>query len=337
MPANTLSAPIRASDALNPPAMSISLDTLDWLVRKGHLKPFKCSPFGFLLYSKPREGLMSLTMAAEQELQANGLQFGSSKVKPSRLGAQYQESLQLLAQPQACLRISSVTPGQQPVQVTLFIKGDKACNAYFEEEALCVGTPMDLTAVSRTLINTSTTESNELEGLDVTVWPSLFRMMTLIFHDAELKRVETLTRPAALARLAKVGMNSKAATEVLEGLKEAELVKETDQGVSIHPSAHPWLELTWSGHLLELEYTSLPEGTEADLSKLAASTDRLLFVGPADQRVLCTNLTGEDLRQELKEMGYATATPPEDHLTALTALPPQVLTHTIHAFLGLER
>jgi hypothetical protein len=227
------------------------------------------------------------------------------------LPPELQEGLQILAQPEAMVRLKVMVPGEPEVAALgAVVRGDRAARFTIDGDTVEVTPAASLEAIASAVAH-DVVHQGPLAGQETFLWPSTLKIMSLLWQDTQ-DPAQPVARADALARL-KAGGPPEEVAKALDELVRAGLLQARGEQLHINPPLQPWLALVWSGHALHVEYLPLP--ADVPFEKAAqAQGEHVLFVGPPGQRILSIQVTGEALAQ--RTQGGA---PVEDALVRLSA------------------
>ncbi|MBI3473936.1 MAG: hypothetical protein HY013_21480 [Candidatus Solibacter usitatus] len=321
-------SPMRIADSLEAEPIRLSIAALEWLAEGGHLPLTPASPLAFLL-GAARQTAAEEQAAAGRDLHSRGIRFGvtgrPAGQDPS--GSLFRNAIEIVAAPEAVLRISIAAPPQPAVLLQLFLGKGRAALAFSGHDSLHVGAAMPVESLAAAL-------TRKLEGAppspdleEIRMWPSQVKVCSLVWSGSpDQSAGRPVSRTKAVAALEQGGVSASAAGEVLSGLCEAGIVEERKGLVSLqHPYEH-WMPLIWSGHLFQLERIAFGDSP--------APVPRMLFTGPPGSRALSQDLTGDELREELAAEGDLVESA-EESLLVLTHLDRDILADAVRGILNL--
>jgi hypothetical protein len=316
------------------PPLRLSLGSVEWLLDNERIKPSRASLFGFLLGAKRNVPPAKRQELVRAEMIEKGVPWDGERTRPSDSGRLYKKGIEILAHPEAQLRIAIGAPGELPTLLHVFLKEDFGALGWFDAEAFYVGAPVGRAPLANALVKKLRSGPWPENMTSATMFPAFLRTLTRIWPGTGLAVGDVLSVEEA-AELLKgtLGLDGGAAKDVVEGLITAQYVTRTGETLALAEKYRPWLELLWSQNVAELEHTLLPDGDTVDLSGLERNKERLVFVGPPGKRALVVGLRGDDLAAELDAPASSV---PQGQLITLTALPREILLQTMRTFLRIE-
>jgi hypothetical protein len=241
----------------------------------------------------------------------------------------YRQALDVLAQPEALVRVRVVEPGQPPSDVALLVKARVAAPFLFDEGTLLVGPARPLEALASVLAEQAR-HDGPLSGQQVLVWPATLKVLTLVWGGGQ-DASQRVPRAEAERRLAGEGRTAATVAKALDELVAGGVLLASGDALEIVPAYRPFLDRVWSGHALQIEFLTVM-GAPSLEAVLVQTGPRLLFVGPAGDRILDDPVTGEALARWLDGAPAA-----EPKAIRLAAPPPDVLSQLVRLLVGLER
>ena len=264
--------------------------------------------------------------AAQRELAAKGVSLESPATAEA---APYREALDVLAQPEALVRVRILEPGLEPGDIAVVVRAQKAAAFAIRDQSLLVGPARDLDALAASLADQARHEG-PLVGQQIVLWPAALKVLSLVWgRDQDASK--EIARTEAEKRLAGEGRPAEKVKAALDELVAGGIVVAAGDALGIVAAYRPFLDRVWSGHGLQLEYL-LFAGASSFEQVLAGNGPRLLFMGPPGDRVLNDPVTGEALRRFLNG-----ARPAEDRAIRLAAVPAEGVVKLVRLLLGLEK
>jgi hypothetical protein len=241
----------------------------------------------------------------------------------------YRQALDVIARPEALVRVRVAEPGQPPSDVAVLVKGGVAAPFLFDDGTLLVGPARPLESLASSLAEQARHEG-PLAGQQILVWPATLNVLTLVWgRDQDASK--SIARAEAERRLAGDGRSAATVAKAIDELIAGGVILASGDALRIVEAYRPFLDRVWSGHALQLE--SLPvEGAPSLEAVLVQAGPRLLFVGAAGDRLLNDPVTGEALARWLDG-----APASEPKAIRLAAPPADVLTKLVRLLVGLER
>ncbi|MET0555577.1 MAG: hypothetical protein ABW221_21225 [Vicinamibacteria bacterium] len=241
----------------------------------------------------------------------------------------YRQALDVIAQPEALVRVRVVEPGQEPSDVAVLVKGGAAAPFLFDDGTLLVGPARPLEAIAASLAGQAG-HDGPLSGQQILVWPATLKVLTLVWgRDQDASK--RIARAEAERRLAGEGRSAETVAKAIDELVAGGVILAAGDGLEIVEAYRPFLDRVWSGHALQIEFLPVLGAPSLD-AVLVQTGPRLLFVGPAGDRILNDPVTGEALARWLDGAPAA-----EPKAIRLAAPPAEVRTKLVRLLLGLER
>jgi len=284
------------------------------------IAPF--SPLSFLL-GEARRTLPEEREAARPDV-VHALCFGSRT----------RHALEILARPDARVRIADLSPSAPPAVRVFHLAGEWAAAGQFEAGAFSVGPPVAVGALAHAIFHRL--RDDPPQHGSALLWPSQIEFAGLIWSQGSVRACEPVPLSAARMAFAKWNCTPEQGEQALTWLEQTQFIERASDSVRLRPPNDYWLDLLWSGHSTELEYLRLLSDrvpTEEELNSIA---EEAVFVGPPGRRVLRDVLRGEEIAAEFGE-DSAAYDPPEDQLVALTYMPADELYTTLLEFLSPAR
>ncbi len=250
----------------------LSLATMEWLIEQGHLPPSPASPFGFLAVAPRQTTPEEQAAAAKREL---GRRPPASLVK----------ALTIAAQPEARIRLTTVSPGQPPQQVTFLRRVFSVVQAGFNAEGFLFSEPMQVGELEALLVGELSSEAPSASTTDRLLAPRALALLTALWPQSGLSSVASVAGAEASAVCQRLGADEATARGLMDDLVASEFVKEKDAAFRLDDEWRPWLDRVWSGVLFEVEATLLPDGP-FDAAQLIGRRERLVFLGPRGRRIV---------------------------------------------------
>lgn len=291
-----------ATGVLTPPAQLLSFAALEWLADGNYFNARAGSPLEYLRTTtrhssgseRQRAGarLLDRDPWTHRPLLAQRLRF-------SPLG----QALAVLESPEVRLRIALAHPGRLPEVVQFFLKGRLAVAAELSPEGLRLAEPIRvaelMSAVASELDNSALPRSMEA----VAVLPEVFELLNALWGPGGRGVAEAITLEDLLDRLGTSAEARHQATLLLAAMVDADLLSRREEAYFLVDKLAAWLGRVWSGHVVEMECQALSAVTamapaDEDAEVPPGAEQRLIFVGPPGERILCEDLvTG--LRQSV--------------------------------------
>ncbi len=310
------------------PIVTFSPAELAQLVRSEAISPSPASPITTLLHGHP--GPPDDTRAVCARLEEKGLLRGAPYEPSSEMGAYLLLSLKAMARPQARLVVARYTPEGEPSVLPLFLSGELAVPAFIDDAGLHLGTPMERSLLCDTLEDQLAGEESSVTGDRLELPFSALETIEGLWCGAERAFDQAIPRDLALEVLAHLPEVEGEPRDQVEELLSCGLAVEASDGLRFSYDARPWMERVLSGHSCEVSLTPLEENPAVATRPL-----RLLFLGAAGQRVLCSGQDGFDDLESILLKGQDRAvvpgpwtTPPASSLEptlTLSVLPHRVL------------
>ncbi|HRC86749.1 MAG TPA: hypothetical protein PK413_14170, partial [Thermoanaerobaculia bacterium] len=196
-------------------------------------------------------------------------------------------ALSVLANPEARLRIALVVPGQAPIIHSLFVRDGRAVYSESDLEGFYLSEPLATSDLVEFLLATVSSRAlpRELEAL--CLLPEVYELSSVLWK----KRGKAASDPISLREvenLLESGPHRRnAALELLGVLLEVGLIEPVGSRYFITESFRPWLDLVWSGQVVEIERTPLAQPAELEAEPTG---QRMIFAGPAGRRILCEDI-----------------------------------------------
>lgn len=259
---------------------------LEWLNDNGYINPSDESPFAFLRQEASRTSRAQRTRAAAS-LFASGDLLCRRRTRGGRgvvtAGGVLERSLAILERPQARLRFGISESGQLPTMREFYLCGNHLVSSFSDGETAFVGEPARLEDVLACLVRHLASPDLPAQMEMICMMPQLYELVTVLWKQQGKPLAESLSR-AEVARLLPDG-DRRAAGELLASMTEAGVLRPGDRGHTLSPAYQHWLGLAWSDSVFEIERGE-PDGDGWGRRE----QDRLLFVGPPGQRVLCEDV-----------------------------------------------
>ncbi len=273
----------------NTTVFPLSLPALEWLLESGSLSPSPRSPIAFLL-KQPLRTSLEERIAAGKEVVQKGLLRGisSATARTDRSAQLLGTALEILAQPTSRIRVTVITPSDQPLLITLFSAGEKVTLGYFDSRALHVAEPFGIRELVQNL-ERNVDSGPQIGPARVLIWASQIRLSTFIWGGCDKRATEAIRRSDALSALSRAKFNPEDASAIITCLLKTGVIEESNDWLVLQSVYRNCMDLVWSGHLFEIERTTLRDNVSPDDQRDASK--RLLFVGPPGRRLLCTHLT----------------------------------------------
>jgi hypothetical protein len=269
---------------------SFSRREIRCLIERGALDPGEVSPLAAFALGYPPLSPAERE-AAVQKLRLKGVlrdPSGTVRFPPgarrSAYGAPLRRALEILARPEARLRIGVATPQRPPARVQLFAAGGDAALGVAEGDRFHAGPPIAKLDLGAALLRNLHFEHRTGDEPAIGLWPFVVDLVRRVWPRG---RPRPQVRSRALAELARDEGDPDVAARLLEGLIKAGVVEERGGLVALTAPYAPWLDALLSGHGVEVEYSLL--------APTVGESDRLLFVGPPDRRVLFGTLEHSEM------------------------------------------
>lgn len=325
---------IRIADPLQTEPLRLSMAALEWLAESG-LSIRAASPFGFL-----RTGKHSSTKedrnAAEKEMNGIGIALKiDSKVRPSPEAALFQHAIEIVARPQAQITISAMDPKEDPLYVPLLLADEFVSLGYFDQEAFYVGAPVGLSALASALERKLQNEPDSENHSELCIGASELQLVTILWASANKNTSEPISRTDAIAALTNAGLKQSDAEEALNELCNINFLEEKEGTYLFRAPYDYWMKVISSGHIMEIEYTPLPEEDDLEaLENVDEASQRLLFIGSPKNWYLCDNWSSSEI-SELAEDSEPSGLEDEEKMITLIRPEPADLKETLRNFLGI--
>jgi hypothetical protein len=237
--------------------------------------------------------------------------------------AAFRESIAIVAQPEAYVRILILRPGEEDEQVIgLLVRQGQGVSFSLGDDLLHLGRAQPLERWARWHPRR---DQGPLAGNDVWLWPSVLQLLTGLWQDNP-DPARTLSRSEIVAKLTTPDYPQADAEKFVEGVVGSGAVRLEGDTLSIDPALRPWLAALWSGHAAQVEY--VPLAPDASLEQaIDGPRTHLLFMGQTPQRVRNEAVTGEALVAHLggrkpreESMLHLQAQPVDDVAKALRQL-----------------
>ncbi|HEX4951864.1 MAG TPA: hypothetical protein VF017_00510 [Thermoanaerobaculia bacterium] len=263
----------------------LSLAGLEWLLEAGLLSPGFGSPL------EPFSGPVRVTTPAQRQRAASG--FGMDPVPVSPEATQHPvfraswlgRALSVLESPEARVRVATATPDRPAVVLTFYLRDGFAVLGQVDQEGFYVDRPLPVIELAERLAKGASNLALPAQMTALCVLPEVYELACVLWHRRGKSLTEPITRGELESLLEPGPGRAEAARELLGVLLEVGLLEASRARFHVSESYRSWLELVWSGHILEIERTPLAGSSEAE-----ATPERALFAGPADRRVLCEDI-----------------------------------------------
>lgn len=242
----------------------------------------------------------------------------------------YRLALDILAQPEALVRVRVAEPGQEAADIAVLVKGRLAAPFLFDDGTLLVGPARPLEGLAESLSGQAR-HDGPLVGQQIVVWPATLKVLTLVWgRDQDASK--SIARDEAERRLAGEGRPAATVAKAIDELIAGGVILlAPGDALAIVEAYRPFLDRVWSGHALQIELLPVT-GAPSLEAALVQTGPRLLFAGPAGDRILNDPVTGEALARWLDGAPAA-----EPKAVRLAVPPPDVRTQLVRLLLGLER
>lgn len=257
---------------IQPPPYLLSLATMEWLLEKQHVRLNPASPFGFLAVAARHSTPEEQEASARREL---------GRRPPSSLLT----ALAIVARPDARIRVTTQASNEPPRQTTFWRHSSFVAEAGFNTEGFLFGVPTTLTTLESLLMEQVRSEAPDQGVTDRVFAPSALGLLTPLWPHVGCDIGACVPVVDVLSTCQRLGADADTAQTLVNALVESGLVVKTDATLSLAEGLVPWLARLWSGECFEVEVTPLPDG-DLDAAHLLQRSKRLLFVGPAGQRIV---------------------------------------------------
>jgi hypothetical protein len=281
-PASSSSQDLR--DSFTSPPRLVPTATLEWLLDQGVFEPSECSPL------KRQTSTLRITSADQRARAGRELltQLGlpeSTRTSSFRFRSTWLgRALAVLERPEARLRVAIAAPGAAPRVQQFYLREGRAVAGFLDLEGFCLAEPLALSDLMELLLASSSNRALPTSLDALCVLPEVYELAAVLWQRRGKSIDEPISRREVEGLLADGPERKQAALELLNVLLEVGLLEPRGTRWFIHDNYRPWLELVWSGHVLEIERTPL------GLGESEALPQRLLFAGPPSQRVLCEDV-----------------------------------------------
>jgi hypothetical protein len=263
--------------------------------------------------------------AAERALAAKAVRLDG----PPSPEESHRQALDVIARPEALVRVRVAEPGQEASDIAVLVKGGVAAPFLFDDGTLLVGPARPLAALASSLAGQAV-HDGPLAGQQIVVWPATLKVLTLVWgRDQDASK--SIARAEAERRLAGESRSPETVAKAIDELVAGGVILASGDALEIVEAWRPFLDRVWSGHALQIEFLPV-EGAPSLEAALLQTGPRLLFVGAAGDRLLNDPMTGEALARWLDG-----APASEPRAIRLAAPPPDVLTQVVRLLVGLER
>lgn len=223
---------------------------------------------------------------AKAELQRRGLLLDAS-TRRSPEAELLHRSLEVLAAPEAEVRVESRRPGADPEEVaeeTYFLAGDSVARVDYQDEGLGVHACLRADAFA--------TRLSKL--FQPSPAPAGFAPLALARSQVEAARLawgesadasRTLARAVAVANVQRFDVEGGDAAGLIDVLLETEVLVEAEGALRLAPGVRPALAALWSGESHELVVRDLVDDAPADEPE-GVGVASFFVVGPAGGRVI---------------------------------------------------
>jgi hypothetical protein len=233
-----------------------------------------------------------------------------------------------LAQPESLVRVRVAEPGQAPSDVAVLVKGRVAAPFLFDDGTLLVGPARPLEALADSLAQQAR-HDGPLSGQQILVWPATLKVLTLVWgRDQDASKA--IDRAEAERRLGGDDRSAATVKKAIDELVAGGVLVYSGDALSIIEAWRPFLDRVWSGYALQMEALGV-QGAPSLEAVLVENGPRLVFVGPAGDRLLNDPVSGDALARWL-----GSAPPSEPKAIRLAAPPADVLAKLVRLLVGIE-
>lgn len=274
--------------------------------------------------------------AAGKELGRRGVLVGAG-ARPSPEGALLLRSLEIVAQPEAEVRVESTTRGSEGPEVSetaYFLQGDGAAPVAFRPAALEVRAALRADALAAQLSKLFQPGPQPRDFAPVALARSQVEAATLVFGEGA-DASGSLTRDEALANLKKAGVDGADAAALVDVLVATGVLEDAGGALSIVPALRAALAAVWSGESHQLVVRDLDDDAR-DEDPEGVGLASFLVVGRAGRRVILDAseaLDGESVEEapadpdealdtEVLQFSWLTREEMDQSLAVLLALDP---------------
>ncbi len=274
-----------SAGCLSDPPRLLSQAGLEWLLDTGLLSPGLGSPL------EPFSGPIRVTSLSQRQRAA--LELGASFPSgpaPRTRGPVFRTSwlgraLAVLEYPEARVRVATATPDRPPAVVTFYLRGGLAVVGHPDREGFYVDRPISIVHLVERLAKDASNGALPAEMSALCVLPEVYELANVLWQRRGKGLAEPISR-GELESLLEPGPNrGEAARELLAVLLDVGLLTASGARFYVSEGYRCWLELVWSGHILEIERMAVAAVANSDTPH-----ERALFAGPANQRVLCEDV-----------------------------------------------
>lgn len=302
--ATTSDAPVdqarerNGKEALAAPSRLLSRASLEWLVDGGLFSPGPGSPLEHLRDSTHRLSARERQRAGIRLLDCDPWTHRpllAQRLRFSPLG----QALAVLESPEARLRIALARPGRQPAVRQYFLRGRLAVAAEIDAEGVRLAEPQRAAELMKAVVAELDSSALPTSMEAMAVLPEVFELLNALWGPSGRGVGEPITLEDLSDRLGASPEAVAQASSLLAAMVDAELLVRREEAYFLVEKLAAWLARVWSGHVVEMERQALSrsldaadlESSTAAASELpAGSEQRLIFVGPPGERILCEDL-----------------------------------------------